>query len=806
MRRRRSPFSGLIAPVLTAMLCLMPGCGGENERMADGGGGTGAVGMSDGSSIGAADLSVLLISIDTCRPDHIGCYGYQDIETPNIDAMATRGVRFDRAIGAAPLTLPSHSTIMTGQAPYRHRVRNNGTYQLAEEKTTLAEVLKRERYKTGAIVGAFPLDSRFGLNQGFDHYDDFFPPRKVNDSGDSAERTADDVVNLSIHWLSENKKGRFFLFVHFFDPHWKYEPPEPFRSRYPDRPYDGEISFVDQEIGRLFEALDDFGMKDRTLIVLTGDHGESLGEHGEHTHSVFVYDATIRIPLIVEWPERPSFTGAGFLRGRTVESMVRAVDIAPTVLNLVGITPLDDMEGVSLAPLMAGTETDLGLVNYSESLASLESWGWSEVRSIRTEDWKFISVPREEFYDLRADPDEKVNVLGEYPEEEKRLRALLDEKLQEDRARKSEDKKIEIDEEGRAKLEALGYVTRSKGTTGGTGDLPDPKDKIGLLQQFFDARTRLEAGDLESATNELRELFMKEPNNPEIAKGLGKALMEVDELQEAEEILLRVYQMVPNDLGLQGLFSTLAFKKGDWEGSLVILERILETDPRFENGHTRKGEALLLLGRRDEAIEEYQKELQIYPQSPTAYNGLGKVYRKMDRLDEAAKYYKKALECRSDYAEAMYNLGNLYEKLGKIDLALAHFRKSIENDPMLVEAYYNYSLLAKKLGEGQQAFELLQESVRRKPNFAKGYYGLGNLYRESNLLTKAVENYGTAIRLEPNDPDYHLNIGVAQAGLGLLGDAIQSWDRAAKLAPGTPTATTASDNIRRARAQIGGTG
>ena len=797
-----------LAAALFAIAAIGAGCGGGKD--ADQSVQTAAEerpGSSREGGFPRNDLSVLLISIDTCRPDRIGCYGYDKIETPRIDEIAREGIRFDRAVVPAPITLPSHASILTSEYPYRHRVRNNGTYSLPEENTTLAEWLKGEGYRTAAFLGAYPLDGRFGLNQGFDTYDDRFPPKKVGSSHDISERPADAVVDEAVRWLEEEgKKDPFFLFVHFFDPHWPYDPPEPFREMYSSSPYDGEIAFVDGEVGRLLDALDRLGLTGRTLVVLVGDHGEGLGEHGEETHAVFAYDATLRVPFLLSWPDREPFRAAGFERGSAVGSMVRAIDIGPTILDLAGLPPLPGVEGRTLLPLLIEPDRSLDLVNYAECFSPREDYGWSEIRTITTERWKFILLPREELYDIVADPDELVNRIDDEPETADSLRALLQERIDEDERRQGESASIEIDAESRERLAALGYISDMGFAPEEASylDLPDPKDRIGLLRDFFKGRAALDRGEGEAALAIFLELEKQDAENPKVIGAVGDAYLLAGDLTAADSVYRKVTAMLPNDLAFRSNQAQALLKMKRVDEAIEIIRLVLVADPKFENGHARLGDAWLIKGEPERAMEEYQLELEHYPDSPSAFSGLGKVHKLQGRLNEAGKFYRKAIESREDFAEGYFDLGNLYNETGGIEKAISYFRRAIEIDPNLVEAHYNLALIAKKAGQRKSAAQLLEEAVRRKPRFAKAYYGIANLLREEGRHTEAVGFYRRAIECDPQNADFYLNLGVARASLGDLNGAIEAWEKTVRVEPYSESAKTASENIRSARMQMGG--
>lgn len=795
-----------LLPVMVISM-LAAGCGGkekepgvdESRAAPSAGGGDAVAGRFPRSG-----TSLLLISIDTCRPDRFGCYG-GSVETPRMDGIAAEGVRFDRAAAVCPITLPSHASLFTAEFPYRHRVRNNGTYRLAGGRTTLAEWMKERGYRTAAFPGSFPLDGRFGLDQGFDVYDDRFPPSRLGSNEEVAERTADEVVDRALAWIGEKREEPFLLFVHFFDPHWPYAPPEPFASKY-ENPYDGEIAFVDGEVGRLLDELDRRGLADRTLVVLTGDHGESLGEHGEETHAIFTYASTIRVPLLIRWPDRPPFRDAALRRGTVVPSLVREVDIAPTILDLLGLPPLPDVEGRSLAPLLFEPETSLGLVNYAESFSTREDYGWSEVRSIATDDWKYILLPKEELYDLRTDPEERNNVAGREGGTAARLRAMLEERIAEDEMRASETALIEIDEESRARLEALGYVSGIDEAPPETSweDLPDPKDRIGTIREYFRGRALVSRGMHEEGLRILRELEEREPGNPRVIISVGDALLGRKDYAAAESTYARALRLLPTELSARSNLGFALVHRGRMDEALEIFRAVLEADPKFENAHARIAEAYFAKGEVDRAAEEYQKELESYPESPTAYNGLGKIYRTRGRFTEAGKYYMKAIELLPDYAEAMYNLGNLYGETGQMEKSVSFYRKAIETDPNLLEAYYNLALQAKQHGQRTTAADVLRQGIRQNPRFSMGYYGLGNLLREEGRLPEAVEQYRLALRYDPGHADTYLNLGVAYAAMGEMSGAVEAWENGVRADPNSASARTAAENLRAVRAQTGG--
>jgi len=413
--------------------------------------------------------NIIFISIDTLRADRLACYGYKRIKTPNIDLIAKRGVLFSQAICQVPVTLPSHSSMFTGLNPTSHNVRENGTFRLDDSEITLAQILKEDGYKTAAFIGGFPLDSRFGLNKGFDFYDDDLSDRKDQETlrgkikwqghnVSSFERKAISVVDSVIKWLSSNRKESFFLFIHLFDPHTSYSPPDPFKKMYKNQPYDGEVAYVDYCLGKLFKRLEKWKIFKDALIVITSDHGESLGEHNYYGHGKKLFEPSLWIPLIVSFPSK-------IPQGKVVQRLVRSIDIMPTLLELLNSEQAKDIQGVSLLRLIFEETKDLGLASYGETFLAKLRFGEEELRSYRTERWKYIrfindnKIVREKLFDIKNDPAELQDFSRIEKSKTEELSSLLDKIIQNDR-KKAVNKKtaFAMDEETRRKLKSLGYI------------------------------------------------------------------------------------------------------------------------------------------------------------------------------------------------------------------------------------------------------------------------------------------------------------------------------------------------------------
>ncbi|HPN17458.1 MAG TPA: sulfatase, partial [Candidatus Aminicenantes bacterium] len=395
-----------------------------------------------------AGLNILLVTLDTTRADRIGAYGWAKAKTPVIDTLAAGGVRFANAYCPAPLTLPSHASILTGTYPLYHKVRNNGSYYLGPEAVTLAERLKEKGYRTSAVVASFNVDSRFGLDQGFDFYDDKFSDDEMLKTFRS-ERRADEVADAFLSWFEGHAQEKFFSWIHFYDPHMPHDVPSPYKEEFAGDLYDGEIAYMDHHFGRIIDRLRETKVLDKTLIVIAGDHGEALGDKGELDHGIFIYDVTMKVPLIFYGPKvLPA--------GRVSASRVRLIDVMPSILEMAGIPANKEIQGASLLPFIEGKRKD-DLSCYLESYYPLETYGWSQLLGFIDGDWKYIQAPRSELYNLKQDAREETNL---FPQESKTA-AALDKKLLaaiRDYSSKAEAGRRKLSREEEERLRSLGYV------------------------------------------------------------------------------------------------------------------------------------------------------------------------------------------------------------------------------------------------------------------------------------------------------------------------------------------------------------
>jgi len=650
--------------------------------------------------------NILLITVDTLRADHLGVYGYSRIRTPNIDRLGKSGVLFSRAFSHVPLTLPSHCSILTGTLPLLHGVRDNG-YRLPNTVPTLAEILKAEGYRTAAFVGAFPLDSRFGLSRGFDTYDDLYGSRNVIRDLSFVERKADDVNKKAFAWLEANQRDAFFVWIHYFDPHAPYEPPEPFNQEYRGREYDGEIAYTDAAIGRLLGEMEKLDLLGRTLVVLTADHGESLGEHKEATHGIFVYDATLHVPLV--------FSGSKISPpGRTVQAQVGLIDIAPTVLDFVEKPPGRLMQGRSLVRLMRRDEALSETPCYVESVAAMLDRNWAPLQGLRMGDWKFIEAPDPELYDLETDPSESQNVIAKFPERRDRmkeaLRALIRKESPPASAAAAQDAR---DEETRKKLMSLGYLAGK--ASGSPKERPDPKTMIDMDNLFNDAIIASETGDLERAERLYRDVLARQPDFIVGYEYAAYNLYKMGQLKAAVSLLKKAASANLTTVSLVSRLGLYEQEAGSLDESVRTLEKAVGLDANYAEAYNYLGVSYFKSGRVKDASAAFQKAIALDPDYSMATNNLGNCWLALEDYDAAARTYEKAISADPGLASAQNGLGAALYRKGQIADAVARWETSLELDPKQPDTLYNLGRAYLRLNLKKEALKLFEAFLAVAP-------------------------------------------------------------------------------------------
>jgi len=554
----------------------------------------------------AAGFNIVLVTLDTTRADRIGCYGYRRAATPILDRLAASGVRFAEALTAAPETLPAHATLLTGLLPPHHGVRINTEGRLGSLHQTLAEVARGRGYQTAAFVSAFVLDARFGLDQGFDHYDDRVDAtRGTAFAAGTNERRAGATTDAALAWLRSRDRARpFLLWVHYFDAHAPYDPPEPFASRFAGSLYDGEIAYVDAQLGRLLEGLDAAGPRDKTVVVVVGDHGESLGEHYERTHSVFLYRSTVRVPLVFSNPRL--FPKPAVVDG----AVVSLADVAPTLLDLLGVEDPPARDGVSLL----ATKADPRRGVYVESLVPWLDFGWAPLFGLRTLRESYVLSPRPECYDLRTDPEERRNLIQ--PGDAKGGPCAIQARQLERMVTQMPPYEIAaagprtVDPEARERLQALGYLGGAG--PGEHGPLADPKDMIDVASLVQDANALLSGGKPAEALEIARRAAARSPRDRTVLNTLAKVHLRLGRLKEAEDAL-RALRAIQPRADASVLLAQILILDGRLEEAARLIDEAERLDSRHGGVYIARGDLLARQGRTEQARASYERARQVDP-------------------------------------------------------------------------------------------------------------------------------------------------------------------------------------------------
>jgi arylsulfatase A-like enzyme/Tfp pilus assembly protein PilF len=693
------------------------------------------------------DLNLLLVTLDTTRADRIHAYGFDGIETPNLDRLAREGVLFESAVAPAPLTLPAHSSIFTGAFPPAHGVRDNGGFFLDDKETTLAERLQARGFATGGFVGAYVLDHKWGIAQGFQTYfDDFDLSKYQSLSLGSVDRPGNEVADKALAWLDKVGRSRFFGWVHFYDAHSPYTPPEPFKSRYSGRPYIGEIAFVDSQVGRLLAWLDDHDLARTTIVVVMGDHGESLGEHGESTHGFFVYQSTMHVPLLIRAP-------FDSMAGRRVADTVRSIDILPTALELLGVSTADKLEGTSVVPLMTGAKKELGLAAYSEAIYPRFHFGWSDLRAITAGRYKFVAAPRPELYDLQQDPRESKNIYSE----RQALGDRLNQELAALEARMSASAStpktaVEVDPEARERLAALGYVgtfvtTAAPDRTG----LADPKDKIQLFNLMTQAReVARHEQDSDEGLHALQRVVAEDPHVIDAWFMMGNEYYRRHDYTKAIDRYKRALELKPDyDLVVINMANAYRALGRDQE-AMVGYRRFMELDPKNAQIRYEAAQILIDNGKLDEAQAELNHALQLEPKLAAARNALGVLALRRGDVAGAEKEIREAIAEKPDVRLAHFNLALLAEQRGEMPRAIAEYSREIELHANSYKAAFNLGRVYGLVGDRNGQIDAYRKAIDINPSFAEGHLFLAKVYLDAGQnLDEAVRLARRGVELAP---------------------------------------------------------
>lgn len=694
-------------------------------------------------------LNVVVVTLDTLSARHLAQYGNDRIETPAFGRVAAEGVLFEQATATVPLTLPSHASMFTGTYPMFHGVRDNGGYYLGEGAVTLAETLGDAGWRTGAFVAAFVVDSRWGLDQGFERYHDDFDFREFERiSLDTVQRRGDEVLDAALAWMDGVKGERFFSWIHLYDPHWPYDAPEPWASRvrgYSEAAYDAEVAFTDSLVGRLLDWLDANDLAEDTVLALIGDHGESLGRHREGAHGFFIYDAAMQVPFLVRAPYRQ----VG--RGLRVPAQVRGIDLMPTVLDLVGVSTPSPVQGTSLRPLLDRTETDLGLWAYSESLYPRNHYGWSPLHSLRNGLLHFISAPRPELFDVVEDPSQSRNLAPDRPGQVRQLQARLDQLMAELGSDAADDAAPEtLDEETRAQLAALGYLGgASRVPVDPDEPLADPKDKIVLYN------------------------LLKAAGTDSTEDRIGDAMAKVRRVLDEDPGILEAHFVLGN----------LFLKQEDWDGAIAAYRDALSLNPEYLSAVLGLADAYRLADRLDEAAAGYRRLLELDPNDNKAHYHLAEIHAAREEYQEALAVLEHLEATGEERAPARNLKGQCLLSLGRLEEAEAEFRRALEMDDRLSDAWYNLALLFEQQGDGARALEAYETRLEMAPKDFRSHFNVAQLYGAMGDPARMEASFRAALEANPEFAIGHLYLAKTLLDRGELIDAEATALRGLALEP-----------------------
>jgi arylsulfatase A-like enzyme/Flp pilus assembly protein TadD len=640
--------------------------------------------------------SILLITLDTTRADRLGSYGYGAAATPNLDRLAREGVRFERALSPVPLTLPAHASLLTGRQPFSHGVRNNGHFVLPDDLPTLATVFAARGYDTAAFVSSFVLDRQFGLARGFSHYDDALDqPAAGAMVSLELERRGDRTVGAALRWLGDRQPRSpskpFFVWVHLYDAHEPYAAPSPFREQFASRPYDGEIAFQDAQVGRLLEAVG-YGTPAAPLVAVAGDHGESLGEHGESTHGLFVYDAALRVPMLISRP--------GWLAPAVVPRPVRLVDLAPTLASLAGVE-LTGAEGESLRLRLGGVAGDETAPAYAETYFPQFFMQWAPLRAVEAGRWKYIDAPEPELYDLSADPGERTNLADADPARVTTLKRALEGITGAGPGRVAA---TPLTDDARRRLASLGYLSGSSPEPPtDQARLPDPKRMVDLFEELLDGNRALASDRAGDALGIARRVLAKDPGNGFARLLLGRASLATGRNKEAVAAFKSYLELVPGSADAHHWMALAHLRLGDRSRALDEEEATLAIDPRHTAALALKAGLLFSGGRRDEGLDVLRRAADADPANTTLRIELADLLTDAGHFADAEGEYRRVIAARPGESRALLGLGLVLGATARPDEALSSFNEAVDADARNEEARFARGEVLEQLGQVEAA-------------------------------------------------------------------------------------------------------
>ncbi|HSF19877.1 MAG TPA: sulfatase-like hydrolase/transferase [Vicinamibacteria bacterium] len=707
--------------------------------------------------------NLILVSVDTLRADHLSCYGSALVSTPAIDRVAREGIVFENATTVAPTTLPAHASLLTGVTPLQHWVHDNVGFRLRDDIPTLASTLKDAGFRTGGFVGSFVLDRRFGLGRGFDVYSEEIPE---TESG-LRERRGEEVLDEALSWIGAGDEP-FFAFVHFFDPHRPYDPPAPFHpgTEDPQARYRGEVVYVDSLVGQLLAFLDSNGLSDSTVVAVTADHGESLGEHGEDTHGLFLYQSTLHVPLLLRGPSIPE--------GKRVRELVRIVDVVPTVLEALSVEAPSGLEGVSF--LSASGEARIQDVEaYAETFVPRLHFGWSELTSLRRGNWKFVLAPRAELYDLDSDPEETRNLV----ESEASVVQEMEDEL--GRLKGAEDVRAgPVDERTLGSLRALGYLAGEGAASSrvAAAELADPKDRVDVYREILEVSVVREPSP--ELVERLEAVLKLDPRNPRALQlggsllldlgrpkeafewfarmgdesfegvfGQGRALLELGDHGNAKDRFERARKIDPSAASVSSRLASIAKAEGDLEGYERSLREAIELEPNASR-YRALADFLLSSGREAELVSLTREWIGPDAAAASAY-ARGQLLVSQENFEGALVELDRALGLSPDDDEIELALANTLSRLGRFEEALTRYRSILARTPCYSGALLNAGAGYERLGRVEEAIRSYETAIRCDSSYASAYRNLGAALARKGELRRALDALRKARELMPDD-------------------------------------------------------
>jgi arylsulfatase A-like enzyme/thioredoxin-like negative regulator of GroEL len=715
--------------------------------------------------MGLAHPHVIIITLDTTRADRLGCYGYQKAITPNLDELCREGVRFEQCIAPAVFTLPAHASIFTGMYPAHHAVRINGSAALSSRAVTLAEYLRDAGYLGAAFISSFVLDGRWGLKQGFDFYDDkiVMENKRQFDIG-KVQRPADRVVDSAISWLNGRTDVKpLFMWLHFYDPHTPYDPPQEFRRAHPETVqglYDGEISFMDHQIGRFIDDLKKRGMYDNCTVVALGDHGESLGDHGELTHGFFAYQSTIHVPMIMKFPQ-------GQFAGMSISSPVSAVDLTPTILSLLGLKEKEALNGHSLLPLLNQSGKRRGIV-LAESLAPFLLYGWAPIYAAIDGSSKLIDTPESEFFDLQEDPFEKNNLYGRKPVQGGLLRKKLKTYLSSVEKKQISTDSANLDQETLNKLASLGYATLSgkpvKEIENGV-KREDPKKKFTVYQRIELAAAFLTEEKYEEAVKILTDLVSSEPEIPQVRLLLASTHLSQKDEGAAKKQLDWILKKNPDHVqALIAMANILKLEK-KFEEMVSLCQKAILLDENNTQAFALIGDMHMSQNDFPKALPYLERALEIQPKLNQNRINLAACLIGLDRLDEAEALLLQVADEDADFAALHYHIGLIHHKKKSYPLAKKHYHRELSEHPNYIPARFNLGDIYYQEKSYREYIKEMEAIISIEPEMAKGY-----LFLARGLLTGDSAGYRRGLGLVKQGLGYAREKKLKILGYYLLAD------------------------------------